>query len=52
MNLLQKLFKRKKKYQTVVLAKDLVKHMQETRTIPVPKYNDKNCKDLKISMFH
>ena len=52
MNLLQKLFKRKKKEAMVITTRTLTKHMQETRTVLVPKYNDKNCKDPKISMFH
>lgn len=53
MNLVKKLFNklRKKKYQTVVLARDLTKYMIEDRIIFVPKYN-KKLKDPKISMFH
>ncbi len=43
---------KKKKYQSVVLCKDLPKHMQETRTIRVPKYDEKKMKDPDISMFH
>ena len=53
MSLVQKIINKfKKKEVTVVLCKDLPKHMQETRTIPVPNYNNKNCKDPDISMFH
>ncbi len=54
MRLIKKLLNKfkKKKYQPVVLAKDLAEHMQETRTIIVPNYNEKNVKDPKISMFH
>jgi hypothetical protein len=54
MRLIQKIINKfkKKKYEAVVLCKDLPKHMQETRTIRVPNYNNKNCKDPDISMFH
>lgn len=51
MGLIKKMFG-KKKYQPVVLARDLTKKMLEERVIIVPNYNEKNCKDPKISMFH
>lgn len=52
-----RLFKRlidkfKKKEAKVVTTRDLAKHMQETRTMLVPKYDENNMKDPKISMFH
>ncbi len=54
MRIIQKIINKfkKKKYQPVVLAKDLAKHMLETRTIRVSNYNEKNIKDPNISMFH
>lgn len=53
MSLIQKIINRfKKKEVTVVTTRDLAKHMQETRTMEVPNYNNKNCKDPDISMFH
>ena len=58
MNFLQRILKTKraeepaKKEPIVVTTRNLAKHMQETRTIQVPKYNEKNEKDIKISMFH
>ena len=46
MKLVQKVikkFKKKEKKETnVVTTRDLTKHMQETRTMLVPKYNEKN----------
>ena len=52
MNLLKRIFRKNKKEQTVVLAKDLADKMIEERKIVVSNYNEKNCKDPKISMFH
>ena len=53
MNLIQRLINKfKKKEVTVVTTRDLVKHMQETRTMVVPNYDEKKMKDPKISMFH
>lgn len=49
---IRKLKKNKKKETNVVTTRDLSKHMQETRTIQVPNYNNKNCKDPDIRMFH
>ena len=42
----------KKKEATVVTTRNLAKHMQETRTMLVPKYDEKKMKDPDISMFH
>lgn len=41
--LIQKIINKfkKKEYKPIVLCEDLPKHMQETRTIPVPKYDEK-----------
>lgn len=56
MNLVHKVtqkFKNNKKKETkVVTTRNLTKHMQETRTMLVPKYNEKNVKDPDITMFH
>ena len=58
MNFLQRILKVKKveqtenKNQTVVTTRNLTKHMQETRTILVPKCDKKKEGDIKISMFH
>ena len=53
MSLIQKIItKFKKKEVTLVTTRDLAKHMQETRTMFVPKYDKKKMKDPKISMFH
>lgn len=58
MNFLQRILKTKraekpiKNEPTVVTTRDAAKHMQETRTIIVPKYDEKKEKDVKISMFH
>ena len=53
MRLFKKLIdKIKKKEAKVVTTRDLAKHMQETRTMLIPKYDEKNMKDLNISMFH
>ena len=56
MKLVQKVikkFKKKEKKETnVVTTRDLTKHMQETRTMLVPKYNEKNVKEFDITMFH
>jgi len=58
MNFLQRILKTKrteqtvKKEPTVVTTRDAAKHMQETRTILVPKYDEKKEKDIKISLLH
>ena len=53
MRLIQKILNKfKKKDVTVVTTRNLSKHMQETRTMLVPKYDKNNMKDPKISMFH
>ena len=54
MNLVKKLFNklRKKKYQPIVLCKDLTKLMIEKRIMIVPNYKDEKGYDPKISMFH
>ena len=58
MNFLQRILKTKraeepaKKEPTVVTTRNLTKHMQETRTMLVPKYDEKKENDVKISMFH
>ena len=53
MTLIQKLLnKLKKNEKTVVTTRSLAQHMQETRTILVPNYKEKNVKEPKISMFH
>ena len=58
MNFLQRILKTKRaeepvnKEQTVVTTRNLARHMQKTRTMLVPKYDEKKEKDIKISMFH
>lgn len=58
MNFLQRILKTKraeqpvKKEQTVVTTRNLTQHMQETRTILVPKYDEKSEKDIKITMIN
>ena len=44
--------KKEKRETKVVTTRDLTKHMQETRTMLVPKYDGKDTYDPKISMFH
>ena len=53
MRLIQKIITMfKKKEVTVVTTRDLAKHMQETRTMVVPNYDEKKMREPKISMFH
>lgn len=53
MRLIQKIINKfKKKETTIVTTRNMVQHMQETRTMVVPKYDEKKMKDPKISMFH
>ena len=53
MRLFEKIINKfKKKEVTVVTTRDLAKHMKETRTMFVPKYDEKKMKDPNISMFH
>lgn len=53
MRLIQKIINMfKKKEVTVVTTRDLAKHMQETRTMLVPKYDEKKFKYPDISMYH
>ena len=53
MRLFKKLIdKFKKKEAKVVTTRDLAKHMQETRTMLVPKYDEKKFKYPDISMYH
>lgn len=53
MSLIQKLLnKLQKNKNTVVTTRSLAQHMQETRTILVPNYNEKNVKEPNISMLH
>ena len=61
MNFLQRILKTRqqqtvnvetKQTKTVVTTRDAAKDMQETRTIKVPKYDENNVKEHKISMFH
>ena len=58
MNFLQRILKTKRaeqtvnQTQTVVTTRDAAKHMQETRTIIVPKCDEKKEKDVKISTLH
>ena len=55
MKLVLKLCNKLKKEQRetkVVTTRDLTKHMQETRTMLVPKYDGKKPYEPKISMFH
>ena len=53
MSLIQKIMNKfKKKEVAVVTTRDLVKHMQETRTMLVPNYDEKKFKYPDISMFH
>ena len=41
-----------KQTKVVVTTRDAAKDMQETGTIKVPKYDEHNVKEPKISMFH
>jgi len=51
-NLIKLITKYKKKEISVVTTRTLAKHMQETRTMIVPNYNEKKSKEINISMFH